>query len=284
MANVSTLTAATGEDIGEITEGWTAPNFNSYLTFCDIHHLPVAPTPDILSFYMVFMSHYIQSRSVENYLTGIVSQLQPHFPEVHEARDSILVYCTLHGSPIIVSIFFMRSICIHGHSPSMTWPGSRCFSGGLFDPLRLGELVWPDSDDLREYSQLSPRSSVQFDDSSFTFTVPCRKSDTQYEGHSIRITHSHLLDDPYQIFSQYLAFRDALFPLHPLLWIRANGTVPTRAFSARFRTAFPDPFFGGHSLLSGSGGWSSSAWQRYIHRHPVLLRTLLFHGRPISLS
>ncbi|KAI6161020.1 hypothetical protein EDD17DRAFT_1591657 [Pisolithus thermaeus] len=93
-----------------------------------------------------------------------------------------------------------------------------------------------------------------------------------------------LLDDPYQIFSQYLAFWDALFPLHPLLWIRANGTVPTRAFSARFRTAFSDPSFGGHSLRSGKGGWSSSAWQRYIHRHPVLLRTLLFHGRPISLS
>ncbi|KAI6115038.1 hypothetical protein EV401DRAFT_1978407 [Pisolithus croceorrhizus] len=64
----------------EITEGWT-----------------VAPTPDILSFYMVFMSHYIQSRSVENYLTGIVSQLQPHFLEVRETHDSILVYCTLHG-------------------------------------------------------------------------------------------------------------------------------------------------------------------------------------------
>ncbi|KAI6103958.1 hypothetical protein EDD16DRAFT_1640025 [Pisolithus croceorrhizus] len=40
-----------------------------------------------------------------------------------------------------------------------------------FGPLRLGELVRLDSDDLREYSQLSPRPSVQFDDSSCTFTV-----------------------------------------------------------------------------------------------------------------
>ena len=126
--------------------------------------------------------------------------------------------------------------------------------------------------------------------------------DLFHEGDTIWITQSLLPDDPYSLFAQYLAFQDASFPLHPLLWVRADGLVPTCAwFLAWFHTVFPDPSLGGHSLHSGGatslatagvppsqiqavGGWSSSAWQHYVHKHHVLLQTLLFHGRPLHDS
>lgn len=286
-------------------------HLNSYLAFCDIHHFPIVPTPDTLSFFVVFMSHHIQPRSVENYLSGIVSQLQPHFPEVREARNSDLVRRTLRGSlrrfsrPVVRREPLSRAdlICAIQSCPrpfsfdDLAWLAM--LLSGFFGLLRLGELVWPDAGDLREYSSLSSRSSVLLDASSFTFTVPQRKSDTRYKGHSVCITRSSLPDDPHSIFSQYLAFRDALFPLHPSLWVCGSGVIPTRTwFLARFCSIFPDPSLGGHSLRSGGatslaaagvppsqiqaiGGWSSSAWQRYVRKHPVLLQTLLFHGRPI---
>ena len=42
---------------------------NSYLTFVQIHNFPVKPTPDTLSFFIVFMCHHIKPKSVNTYLS-----------------------------------------------------------------------------------------------------------------------------------------------------------------------------------------------------------------------
>ena len=169
----------------------------------------------------------------------------------------------------------------------------------FFGLLRVGELVWPDPPDLQVHSQLTSRSSVSFDAESFTFDVPHQKSDDRFEGSRVCITASFISPDPHGLFLQYLACRDATFPLHPFLWVRADGSVPTRAwFLRRFRLAFPSSTFSGHSLRAGGatslaaagvspaqiqaiGHWSSSAWQCYVRKNPTLLQTLLFHGRPV---
>ena len=70
---------------------------NSYLTFCNLHQLPIEPTPDTLSFYIVFLSSHINPRSVSSYLSGICRQLEPFFPDIRLNRKSILVTRTMSG-------------------------------------------------------------------------------------------------------------------------------------------------------------------------------------------
>ena len=70
---------------------------NSYLDFVKNHHFPVDPTPDTLSFYIVYMSYHIKPDSVDTYLSGISQQLEPFFPQVRNNRKSPLVRRTLDG-------------------------------------------------------------------------------------------------------------------------------------------------------------------------------------------
>src|SRR5882724_7257147 len=79
----------------------TAITYNSrlqsYLTFCKIHDFPIEPTADTLSFYVVFMAHHIEPRSIMSYLSRICSSLEPYFPSVRSIRNNALVSRTLAG-------------------------------------------------------------------------------------------------------------------------------------------------------------------------------------------
>jgi hypothetical protein len=71
---------------------------NSYLAFCNLHNLPVDPTPETLSYYITFQCSHINPRSVESYLSGICNNLEPFSPEVWSNRASALVKRTLKGA------------------------------------------------------------------------------------------------------------------------------------------------------------------------------------------
>jgi hypothetical protein len=71
---------------------------NSYLTFCKLHRIPIDPTSETLSYYITFQSSHINPKSVESYLFGICSNLEPFFPKICSNRDSALVKRTLHGA------------------------------------------------------------------------------------------------------------------------------------------------------------------------------------------
>lgn len=58
---------------------------------------PIDPTPKTLSFYMVYMYHHIEPKSVDSYLSGICNQLEPVFPNVHSDCHHSLVTRTLKG-------------------------------------------------------------------------------------------------------------------------------------------------------------------------------------------
>ena len=57
---------------------------NSYLTFCNIHHLPIDLTPDTLSLYITFQLHFISASSINSYLSRICNHLEPFFSDVQK--------------------------------------------------------------------------------------------------------------------------------------------------------------------------------------------------------
>ena len=86
-----------GYSLDASTYGTYTSALNSYLTFCDIHRLPVDPTPDTLSFFIVFLSSHINPKSVNSYLSSICRQLEPFFPDVRTNRKTMLVTRTMAG-------------------------------------------------------------------------------------------------------------------------------------------------------------------------------------------
>nr|VWP00839.1 Cysteine protease [Ganoderma boninense] len=159
---------------------------------------------------------------------------------------------------------------------------------GFHALLRLGELVWPDSVKLRTSRKLSLRTSVEASPTTFSFLLHSHKSDKFFDGDRVLIDRQLAGQAPLDAFTAYLSSRDTNFPFHPQLWLKANGTSPTRRwFITRLKTFFPADV-SGHSMRSGGatalavagvpassiqaiGRWSSDAWQLYIRKHPVLV-------------
>ena len=278
---------------------------NSYLTFCNLHKLPVEPTPDTLSFYVVFLSSHIEPRSVNSYLSGICRQLEPFFPEIRQNRKSILVHRTMAGcmrrfgtptkrkSPFSHANLLFVLDCL----ASTPTHDNLLFIAILFTAfhalLRLGELVFPDKKNLRNYRKISLRHTVSILATHFSFFLPSHKGDRFFEGNTILVQKLTTATDPFCHFVSYIESRDKLFPLHPELWLTSRGTVPTRHwFISRLRHFFPKNF-AGQSLRSGGatslaeagadldtiqavGRWSSPAFKIYLRKNPVLLHAIIF--------
>ena len=162
--------------------------------------------------------------------------------------------------------------------------------------MRLGELVWPDKKDLQDFRKVTTRDSVELLPEGFSFFLPGHKADKFFEGNKVIVQRTSSGDDPDEPFRKYLKSRDRLFPFHPQLWLRADGSVPTRGwFIHRLRRHFPADV-AGHSLRAGGataltqagipphiiqaiGRWASDSFQIYIRHHLVLLTALLFSNR-----
>ena len=88
---------ALGNVVDKSTLSSYSSALNSYLNFIRMHDFPVKPTAERLSFFTVYMCHYINPRSVNTYLSGIAQQLEANFLDTMEARNSALVRRTLQG-------------------------------------------------------------------------------------------------------------------------------------------------------------------------------------------
>jgi len=296
---------ALGFALENSTAGTYSSHLNSYLTFCNMHSFPIEPTADTLSFYIVFMCSHIKPSSVDSYLSGICSQLEPWFPRVREIRTSALVTRTLAGCKKMRGTAVTRKhpfseadlsrlLGIYGGSPSYDDTLFLCIVHTAWHCLlRLGEIVAHDNPTYRSARKTIKRCSVKISGPPrhISFFLPTHKADRFFEGSQIILEERTRLD-PVAIFLRYIAHCDRLFPLHPQLWLRENGTVPTRSwFIRRVRAHFP-PEFAGHSLRSGGatalaiagvpadriqamGRWSSNTFQIYIRKNPVLLQALL---------
>ena len=281
---------------------------NSYLTFCNLHHLPVDPTPDTLSFYVVFLSSHINPKSVNSYLSGVCRQLEPFYPEVRQNRKTMLVSRTMagclrrFGTPTNRKSPFSHADLqrVLDSLPPTPSHDDLLFCAllltGFYALMRLGELVFPDKRALRNYRKISLRHTVALLPHQYSFFLPSHKGDRTFEGNTIVVQQLDTPTDPYAPFLAYLTSRDSLFPLHPELWLTSCGAVPTRHwFLSRLRVLFPRNY-AGHSIRSGGttslaeagvdlsviqaiGRWSSPAFRIYIRKNPVVIHALLF-GRP----
>ena len=261
---------------------------NSYLTFCNLHHFPVDPTPDTLSSYVVFLSSHISPKSVNSYLSGICRQLEPFFPDICQHRKSLLVSRTVagclwrFGTPVKRKKPFSHADLqtVIDSLPPTPSHDDLLFCAILHALVRLGELVFPDKRDLHNYRKLSLHHPVQVSilPPQFSFFLPSHKGDRTFEGNTILVQQTDATTDPYSPFLAYLNSRDALFPLHLELWLTSHASVPTRHwFLSRLRVLFPSSDYASHSIRSGGatslaeagvdfsliqaiGRWSSTAF------------------------
>ena len=79
--------------------------FNSYLSFCYRHEIDLDPTPNTLSWFIVYMAwqtgpsgHLISIWTISSYLSGISHHLLPFYPHVLDSRRHSLVTKTLRGA------------------------------------------------------------------------------------------------------------------------------------------------------------------------------------------
>jgi hypothetical protein len=253
------------------------------------------------------MAHHIKPDSVSSYLSGLCNQLEPFFPEVRIHRRHWLVLKTLAGCRKLFPSTPSRKrpatraeladISQHYATSKASFNDILFLSillTGFHGLMRVGELTWPDKKKLQDYRKVIMRSSVHTFPKSFQFTLPGHKGDRFFQGSLILIQSTELGDDPWLPFSKYLTLRDHLFPYRAELWLKEDGTIPTRAWFLRYLHRHLTGNVGGHSLRAGGatalaeagipshmiqaiGRWTSDTFQIYIRRHPVLLAALL-HG------
>ncbi|THH05031.1 hypothetical protein EW146_g10010 [Bondarzewia mesenterica] len=282
---------AIGFSLERSTRSAYTSSLNSYISFCRLHDFPLDLTSDTLSFYVVYMCHHIQPRSVETYLSGICNQLEPFFPHVRAVRKSSLVVRSLRGckkrmgSNLSQKRPLMRTdlTSLLAHYAESSNHDDLLFlallTSGFHALMRVGELVWPDNHDHRDWRKVILRQSIRILPNGFEFYLPYQKADRLFEGNRIIVASLSTADDPVQPFLRYLCSRDSIHAHLPQLWTRTDGSVPTRTwFIRRLREHFPADI-AGHSLRSGgatalaedgvapefiqrAGRWSSDAFER----------------------
>jgi hypothetical protein len=283
---------------------------NSYLAFVRMHDLPVDPTPDTLSFYIVYMCRHIKPTSVSTYLSGLVNQLEPFFPNVKEARFGRLVRRTLKGCQKLYSDPVTRKRALTRdevdlvirHYNSSTSHNDKLFLSmfltAFFALLRLGELTFPDDQIIRDWRKIARRSTVKLHHGCYEFTLPSHKADRTFAGSQILVCGDKFNCPSLHHFNRYLASRDLLFPLTSPLWLTEAGVVPNRTFFiSRLRLFFLNDVAGqslraggatmlaelglGPHIIQAAGRWSSEAFRIYVRKNPFLLQGLIF-GKPRS--
>src|SRR5260370_27449066 len=127
--------------------------------------MPICPTADTLSFFTVYMCHFIRPSSIKSYLSGICAKLEAFWPDAHEIHKSHLVTKTLagcmklHGMAAHHKHALMQNDLLKVLSSTPANPGHNdlLFSAITFTGwhclMRLGKLVDPDTTDLCDYQK-----------------------------------------------------------------------------------------------------------------------------------
>lgn len=282
-------------------------HLNCYLNFCRLHNRAIEPTEDTFSFFVVWLSHHIEPRSVDTYLSGIVSRLEPHFPRVRDVRRSLLVSRMLKGCKKHLSkpITHKQPLSLDDLTlVADMFAASECYDDILFVAMLvtgyktlqwLGELVWPDALKHQSYRKVALCHTLKIEVDSASYMLPYQKNSSLGAGCQILLlAEKDARLEPLALLNRYVSARDHKFPYHPQIWLTSRGTMPTRAWFMRYLHRFFGPAISGHlmraggattlaatgvapALIQAAGRWSSDEFQKYIRKHPFLLQ-LLIHG------
>ena len=151
------------------------------------------------------MCHFIWPNSVKSYLSGICTELESLWPNIHKIWKSCLVLRTLTGC------MKLHSMAAH-HKHALTQddllkvlssiPANPTHDDLLFAVIiftgwhclmQLGKLVNPDAFNLRDYHKTITRHSVSIKSSPHThisFTLPMHKVDHFFKGSTIVLASS----------------------------------------------------------------------------------------------
>ena len=284
-------------------------HLQSYLSFCKLHDFPIDPTPDTLSFFVVFMSHHIKPQSVATYLSGICNMLEPHFPHVLSTHNSSLVSHSLagmrklHGSTSLIQKCSLTPDDLSALLSAFDSPSHDNFLfltmlfTGFTALLCLGEMTISNSPMKHSSKKIPACHTLSLLPAQFSFHLPFHEADCFYQGiKSIVLAKPDMPLDPLLFMQCYVSLCDSLFPFHPELWLTSVGVIPTAAWFTSGLTSILGPDVGSHPICSGAatslalasvsdniiqgmGHWSSHAFKLYICKHSVILQALI-HGCP----
>ena len=281
------------------TVGGYSTGARDYLRFCRLHQLPLEPTPQTLSRYIAYTSLSIASGP--KYLTGVRHFLHDLYPDFDANRASPLVQATIRGSKKIRADPVHRKQPLRiSHLSAFLEMARRTrdyddllfvtiMSCGFYGCHRSGELVLKGKRNF-DWRKIIKRSSLHFSGGYAGYRLPYHKSDPFYKGTDILFSPQEVAD-PVALLQEFVQARDAIHGARRALFLREDGSHPTRTwFDSKF-FSLVDRSFGGHSLRAGGatfyaalgllesiimalGRWSSVAWKIYIRDNPCVRAAL----------
>ena len=154
---------------------------------------------------------------------------------------------------------------------------------------RLGELILKGMKDV-DWGKIIKRSSIQFSPGYISYRLPYHKTDPFFTGTDILFNLQEIAD-PVTLLQQYIIIQDKLHGARRPLFLKEDGSHPTRAWFDSMLFSFTNKSFNGHSACAGGatfyaslglsksvimalGWWSSEAWKIYIRDNPCIRAAL----------
>ena len=229
------------------------------------------------------------------------SSASDFYPDFDENRASTLVQATIRGSKKVRADPVHRKLPIRiEHLAAFVESAHRSHSYDdlLFATLmscsfygchRSGELVLKTKKDV-DWRKIIKRSSLQFSPGYVGYRLPYHKTDPFFRGTDILFSSQNVAD-PVSLLHEFVCIRDKIHGARRALFLREDGSHPTRAWFESKLFSFVDRSFGGHSPRAGGatfyaalglsesvimalGRWSSEAWKIYIRDNPCVRAAL----------
>lgn len=283
------------------TVGGYSTGARHYLRFCRLHHLPMDPTPQTLASYIAYTSLSISSGP--KYLTGVRHFLHDLHPDFDTNRASPLVQATIRGSKKVradpvhrkqsrairvthLLAFLETAHRTHDYDDLLFATFMSCCFYGCH---RSGELVVKSKKSV-DWRKIIKRASLHFSPGYAGYRLPYHKTDPFYRGTDILFSAQEAAD-PITLLQEFVRARDAIHGARRALFLREDGSHPTRSWFDSKLFSFVDRSFGGlspraggatfyaalglyESIIMALGCWSSVAWKIYIRDNPSVCAAL----------